>query len=189
MSAIIRPVGPEPRGVYWRRRLVVLAVLAALVILAWSVLSGGGDGAAARGDQTPSPTSAAPVDCAASDLSVTVTPARTDFGPGVPATFAVTIANTSARACTVDGGAAARQVLVTSGSDRIWSSTDCPDPNAQSRLLLLDAGARDASELTWDRTRSAEGCPADLPAPRPGTYRITATVAGVTSVEAVFTLD
>src|SRR5690606_25108904 len=50
MSTVFRPVGPQPARVYWVRRLVVAIVVAALVVVVWSVLRpGGADDADAAG--------------------------------------------------------------------------------------------------------------------------------------------
>jgi hypothetical protein len=55
--------------------------------------------------------------------------------------------------------------------------------------LLLGPGQTDERTLQWDRTRSAEGCPADQGTPRPGTYQAVLTLAGVTTEPVVFGLE
>ncbi|MER6624978.1 hypothetical protein [Streptomyces sp. NPDC000931] len=45
MGSLRNPVGPLPSTIYWRRRAVLLSVLALLALLiTWVVVSGGGDG-------------------------------------------------------------------------------------------------------------------------------------------------
>ncbi|MCH0565155.1 MULTISPECIES: hypothetical protein [unclassified Streptomyces] len=45
MGSLRNPVGPLPSSIYWRRRAVLLSVLALLALLvAWSMISGGGGG-------------------------------------------------------------------------------------------------------------------------------------------------
>ena len=90
--------------------------------------------------------------------------------------------------CTVDAGDATREVLVTSGDDRIWSTKDCATEESASRQLLLGAGAADAVDIEWARVRSADGCPADLPAPKAGTYQAVATLGATSSQTVVFIL-
>lgn len=199
MSSLLHPVGPQPPRVYWRRRLavvvglvVVLALVVTLVAVVLPRLLGGDDTktGAAPGASAPASTPAAssePVACTAAQLGVAVTADAASYAAGVLPAFAVTITNTSSASCTVDAGEAQRELLITSGSDRIWSSKDCPAEPA-SRLLLLQGGGRDAQTISWQRIRSGEGCAQGLPAPRPGTYNAVVSIAGVTSAPAVFTL-
>jgi hypothetical protein len=81
-----------------------------------------------------------------------------------------------------------REVVVTSGEDRVWSSRDCVAADAEPRTLLLVGGQSDVTQLVWPRTRSAQGCPGGLPEPGAGTYSVTVALAGVTSPAAVFGL-
>lgn len=218
MSTVLHPVGPRPPQVYWVRRLVVLALLVGLVAVVavlWGVLGRGaatadgadggsgdgttvaGDGADAAADGTAEaagdaaaeapPTEAGPPVCAPADLTLVLSSDARSYPAGVTPTFTVSLTNAGAVACTVDASAAQRDVVVTSGSDRIWSSLDCP-ADATPNLLLLEPGARTDAAVPWARTRSAAGCPADLPEPRPGTYSAVVTTLGATSAAAVFDL-
>ncbi|MET7477065.1 hypothetical protein ABZT17_22210 [Streptomyces sp. NPDC005648] len=59
MGSLRNPVGPLPSSIYWRRRAVLLSVLALLALLiAWIVTSGGGGGKKDDGanGRTPAPT-------------------------------------------------------------------------------------------------------------------------------------
>lgn len=210
MSAVLHPVGPRPPRVYWVRRLVLVVLVVALVaggFLAVQALRGGSasedptDGAGAQvtddpaalgegaGEDAGEDAGAAdgPAACAPTDLAVTLTTDARSYPAGTPVVLTVAITNNAATSCTVDAGEASREILVTSGADRIWSSFDCPAEPAE-RLLLLPSGARDEVAVTWGRTRSAAGCPADLPGPRAGTYTAVASVAGAASTAAVFDL-
>lgn len=61
MSALTHPVGPEPEGVYWVRRVLVLAVVMALVVLLSIIVRAlGGGGSSAAGSTSVSPTRSAP---------------------------------------------------------------------------------------------------------------------------------
>lgn len=206
MSAVLHPVGPRSPRVYWVRRLVLVVLVVALVaggFLAVQALRGGsgsedptgGAGAqvtedpAVLGEDAGDDAEAAdgPAACAPTDLAVTLTTDARSYPAGTPVVLTVAITNNATTSCTVDAGEAAREILVTSGADRIWSSFDCPAEPAE-RLLLLPSGARDEVAVTWGRTRSAAGCPADLPGPRAGTYTAVASVAGAASTAAVFDL-
>jgi hypothetical protein len=204
MSALMHPVGPRPARVYWRRRIVLLALLATVAIVLANVVGGRGSAQAAQdpagtsgaaADQTPDPTTtegtdttAGPVPCGEGSLSITLTADHRTYAAGANPVFTVLLTNTSDTSCVVDAGEASRGILITSGSDRIWSSLDCPAKQNAERTLLLPAGGRDESAVTWTRIRSAEGCTDGLPAPRPGTYTAVASVAGVSSTAAVFEL-
>lgn len=205
MSALMHPVGPRPARVYWRRRLVLLVLLATVVIVAVNVLGGRGSAQAAQdqppdtsgaaADQTPDPattdggdSTAGPAACGEGSLSIALTADQRTYAAGANPVFTVTLTNTSDASCVVDAGEASREILITSGSDRIWSSLDCPATENAKRTLLLPAGGRDESAVTWTRIRSAEGCADGLPAPRAGTYTAVAKLADVSSTAAVFEL-
>ena len=201
MSTIIRPVGPEEPRTYWVRRLVVvLAAIVVVVLVAALVNSmlGGSDAAeepAGAEDPAPTeptgepePTADPTVACRADQLGLSVATTERTYPAGMPVTFVVQITNTSQAPCTVDAGEAARGVLVTSGSDRIWSNLDCPAEGAGERLLALPPGGMDEARVEWARVRSDESCRTDLPEPRPGTYKAAVELAGATSEQTTFDL-
>jgi len=202
MSTILRPVGPQPARVYWLRRAVVVGALVLVVLLLWSMVRGAGGGDAAADDapdtaQATEPVAEEPAEdgddaartCAAADLTLVVTADAATYAAGANPTFTVRITNTSDSSCTVDAGEKTRELLVTSGSDRIWSSLDCVADDAPERVLLLPAGASDEPvSVAWPRVRSNEQCGEGLPAPRPGTYHVVAKLVGAESQPATFTL-
>ncbi|MFF7134074.1 MULTISPECIES: hypothetical protein [unclassified Streptomyces] len=73
MGSLRNPVGPLPSSIYWRRRAVMLSVLAVLALLiAWIVSSGGGgdkNGAGGSNGKNPSPS--------------TITPGPSGSGPAI----------------------------------------------------------------------------------------------------------
>ncbi|WP_155378473.1 hypothetical protein [Cellulomonas sp. JZ18] len=126
--------------------------------------------------------------CTPAQLGVAITPGAETFPEDVEPTFTVSITNAGDEPCLVDADDASREVLVTSGSDRIWSSRDCLPAEVEPLTLLLAGGQVDERVLTWPRVRSAEGCPGGLPEPGEGTYSATVAVGGATSAAAVFGL-
>jgi hypothetical protein len=192
-----------PARVYWVRRLVVLGIpLVIVAVVVWLVAGRGSDEAPAPAAETPSvapaqePDVSQPpadedgvADCAATGLALAMTPDATSFAGGVSPTFTVAITNTGAEACLVDAGEVQREIVVTSGTDRIWSNRDCVVPGTESRTLLLTAGGNDTTTFAWNRVRSAEGCPQGLPAPGSGTYSAQLNLAGASAPPAVFGLD
>lgn len=197
MSTVRRPVGPLPPQVYWTRRLMVLGALVVVVALLWAMLAGGGGTAAADDDAdgTAEESGEAGGDgatsgartCTAEDLTLAVTADARAYPEGATPVFTVTIRNAGETSCVVDAGDASRELLITSGSDRIWSSTDCPPEDAE-RALLLPAGTTDEATVTWSRERSDAACTEGLPTPRPGTYRAVVTLVGAESEPVVFDL-
>ena len=77
---------------------------------------------------------------------------------------------------------------MTSGSDRIWSSSDCTknSPNVQ----VFSRPSRPSSySHAWNRSRSSSaGCAAKGTEARAGTYKVTGHLGGLTSDIAVFRL-
>ena len=187
-----------PARVYWVRRLVVLGIpLIIVAVVVWLVVGRGSDEDPTPDAQT---TSTTPVEdptptetpdlagCTPAVLSMAMTPDAVSFSAGVSATFTVSITNTGTEACLLDAGEVHREILVTSGSDRVWSSRDCIVPGTEKRVLLLPAGGNDTTSFAWNRIRSAEGCPQGLPAPGAGTYSAQLTLGGTGAPPAVFGL-
>lgn len=196
---VLRPEGSLPARVYWTRRLVVLLALAAVVVLvvvgARALLGGEDDPAAAPGPGSSTgtsgegtePTTPGTPACEPADLGLELVADATSYPAGALPTFTVRLVNDGEAACLVDAGEAQRQILITSGSDRIWASTDCASDEALQ--LLLAPGEPDERQVQWDRNRSAEGCAGDQPAAQPGTYQAVLTLAGVSTAPVVFGLE
>jgi hypothetical protein len=198
-----------PARVYWVRRLVVLGIplLVVVLVIARITARGHDDGSTpvAQTTTTTAPPATIPtevaapspspstepggvVDCDASTLALALTATAESFGPGASPTFDVSITNVGSVPCLVDAGEASREILITSGDDRVWSSRDCVVPGTETRDLLLPEGGADTTQLAWTRVRSASGCPPDLPAPGAGTYSAQFTLAGAAAPPAVFGL-
>jgi len=194
-----------PARVYWVRRLVVLGIPLLLIVLVVWLVAGRGSGddptpaAQTTSSTPPAPADAEPsttpttshggvVDCAPTGLALAMTADATSFAPGVPATFTVSITNTGSEPCLVDAGEAQREIVITSGDDRVWSNRDCIVAGTESRTLLLPGGGVDATPFAWNQVRSAPGCPAGLPTPGAGTYSAQLNLAGASAPPAVFGL-
>lgn len=203
MSTVLRPVGPNPPRVYWVRRLVVMVALGAVIVggvaLVRAVASGVGPASSAAPAGAEATTGAdakvaegapaVPVDCTAADLQLSLVADAAQYPSGANPVLQASVTNIGTAPCTVDAGDVAREVVVSSGADRIWSTKDCASADTASRQLLLAAGARDPIDIAWGRVRSAEGCPADLPTPRAGTYQAVATLLGASTQPVVFVLQ
>lgn len=204
-----QPVGPLPAVTYWRRR-AGLALVVVLTALALPVMAGGSAPArlAAGPPATPTPAAAlsatptpavalsaaagppspgasAVAACPSRSLAGQVTTDASTYRPGAPAVIGVRIANNGPVPCRLQVDAGAVEVVVTSGSDRIWSSGDCPDAGLRIDAVL-PPGQATTRTVRWPATRSAPGCPRGQPVAQPGTYHATARVGDLQLPDAVF---
>jgi len=134
-------------------------------------------------------TPAAPVvpKCGPNAIQLTLTTDHTVYAAGALPRFVLVVTNASAAPCRVDVGTAARNFVVTSGSDRIWSSADCTKTAAN--VSVFKAKESVSYSHDWGRARSnPAGCAAQGTQALPGTYKVVAHVGDVTSAIAVFRL-
>lgn len=143
-----------------------------------------GEGAE-RGDRSGS--------CRAGDLRLRLTADAESYPPGERPTFEVLV--TSGRPCVVDLGRRSLRVVVTSGSDRIWSSADCA--RDEDRMRRVSPHLPREETFAWQRVRSGPGrCREREAAARSGWYVAVAELGGagggatggVTSQKVVFRL-
>jgi hypothetical protein len=229
---------PQP-DVFWRRRVVALALgIAILGLLAWAVsgvvggstvtgqtadvghvtksgaaragppaTASGGRAtaqASARGtpsarSHTPGPTqSPAPThkavttahngdSCPAGDVVISLMAAQDSYGAQVPPQFEIAIVSTAAKTCTFDVGAKSVQLVIKSGSARVWGSSDCP-AGAGSQIAELARGVPAVLRISWDRKTSVPGCRLARAPALPGTYTATAYSGQLSSATMVFVL-
>ena len=206
----LQPHGPLPASTYWRRRLVLLAVLVVLLVLVLKAC-GGDDpkpsaltvpkatptakaspakASPAKPSPVPSPTPtrspvpAAPKACSDAVLQVTVESDAATYKSGAAPRFTLTVRNTGTVACTRALGPDAVELRVFSGEDRIWSSDDCNDAKGQG-VLTLPAGQARATTVQWPGKRTKPGCDVGDVA-QPGTYRVSARVGDLVRQGSVF---
>ena len=201
-----KPISP----VYRRRRLFVGAALLLVIAVAIggfaavsSVLntgqstSGGGTGTsgqatgpAAGPEPTASP-SASPEGNGCEQNLVTVT-AATDkpaYAAGEKPLLTLKVTNGNRVPCKVNIGTSQMEFLVTSGSDRIFSSTDC-QADATDLVKTIAPGQSETANFPWQRNRTVQGCAQIDATPGAGGayYVFTARLANKTSPKAVFQL-
>jgi hypothetical protein len=97
------------------------------------------------------------------------------------------IQNTSSKPCKRDVGAPQNELVITSGSTRIWSSDDC-FPGGQPQVQTIEPGQSYSVTVTWLGKLSQKGCPANQPAAKAGSYKVTGRNGAVVSAPAVFSL-
>jgi hypothetical protein len=97
------------------------------------------------------------------------------------------IQNVSSTPCRRDLGAAANELLITSGTAHVWSSDDC-NPSSTSDVQTMQPDQSFSVSVTWLGRLSAKGCPANEPYAQPGSYKLTGRNGTVTSAPAIFAL-
>lgn len=193
--------GREPRSVYVRRRLWVLAGLVAVIAIIALVIWKPGSTSGAEPDPTPvtkstsspSPTpssSASPGEageCADDAVVVEALTDKSNYVAGELPQLSLRITNTSDSACSINVGTAAQVFTITSGSDTYWTSTDCQVEPADAIVeLAAEQSVESTAPIAWDRTRSSPStCDGDRPAvPAAGaSYHLSTSVDGVESAE------
>jgi hypothetical protein len=189
MSTIRNPVGPQPRNVYWRRRLLVLlGALAVIVIIILIVARPGGGKPVAIHTSTTHPPVVAAAACKASNVKVVGITDAVSYAAGVDPQLSLSITNTGPTACSFKDGSDEQVYLITSGTEKIWSSKDCQTGAVSATTTLKPGVAVKSTPFPWTRTRSN---PADCTATNApqviaggASYHLTVTVNGVTSAKA-----
>jgi hypothetical protein len=96
-------------------------------------------------------------------------------------TFQLSLINGSEQTCMARVTKTNFELKIYSGSDRIWSTADCPSViKPISRKLGSEHAV--AWTLTWDGKRSKPDCRSAREAPRPGKYVATAQLEGAEPV-------
>jgi hypothetical protein len=111
-------------------------------------------------------------------------PAR--VAAGAQANLVVTFTNVGADECWLPLSPETFELAITSGSDRIWASSDCAGWGPES-VTAVGAGQTLEWTKVWDRHRSTK-CKVSADDLLPGTYVATATWRGGPSARHVMTL-
>jgi hypothetical protein len=122
-----------------------------------------------------------PTECAPDELRPTLT-GKQRLAPKQHTTFQLSLINGSDRTCIARVTRRNFELKISSVSDRIWSSDDCPSViKPISRELGSEYAV--AWTLSWDGKRSKSNCRSAREAPRPGRYVITAQFDGAEPVK------
>jgi hypothetical protein len=198
MDGLRQPVGEQPPQIYWRRRLISMAGVVLLVVVLWFLItspSGESPASGASDSSSTTPTPDAYVAdgseemCGPDNVRLTTTANPfTAAGSALPQ-FDVNVTHVGDDACLLDTTSDDTALVITSGSDRVWSSADCADTAAlDSQALLLQPGAAEELHLTWSRQRSNPDCTTQTAEPRAGFYWAELTVQGIPSERVQFEL-
>ena len=153
--------------------------------------SGQETGQAAGPEATASP-SAPPTGNGCEQNLVTVT-AATDkpaYAAGENPLLTLKVTNGNKVPCEVNMGTSQMEFLVMSGSDRIFSSTDC-QADSTDVVKTIMPGQSETANFPWQRNRTVQGCqPIEaIPGAGGAYYVFTARLASKTSPKAVFQLN
>lgn len=214
-GAVFEPQGPLPREIYVRRRLAALILVAVVVVALVVALvlvsrDGGGDAdPTAAGGATSESTSSSETSteatkkedaeddpasrgrCADDAIEVAVRPASANFESGKNARFYAEITNTSDSTCSRDltGAPLTFEVYRLDDNSRVWSSTDCTQPEDED-VADLKPGEPVLRQIDWSGRSSEPGaCEQRDRAPaEPGSYQVYALVGDAFSPAATFNL-
>lgn len=208
-------------GVYWRRRIFVLAgVLGIVGLLAWGcsaqvrvpgvpkwtatpVTSDAAQQTASSAAPTPvrsltktrrirrkrAARRAHPQDgtCAPGDVVISLLESQQSYQQPAEPRFTIYVVNVGGRTCTFDAGPRSLRLVVDSGPVHEWSPADCAHGSI-SDMIRLASGVPLVKHVSWNRIRSAPGCPSLREVALPGTYTATVTDGVVHSHTDVFLL-
>lgn len=166
---------------------VIVGVVAGATFLINAASEAIANAASESTDPAPTPTGPpSPVACTPADVQITLAADSSSYRVGRTATFEIGITHVGTLPCTLDAGNVGRELVITSGEDRVFSSADCD--TAGSIPLLLAPGDAYPGSVAWATNRSAPGCPGGLPAIGAGSYQAVVTAGTVSSPPIAFTV-
>ncbi|MFP3459466.1 hypothetical protein R5O87_01305 [Arthrobacter globiformis] len=169
---------PSP-AVYRRRRLfagvallLVLCLIAGGVATLTSLLGGAQQASSAQDASTegtsaaqpaatpsasPSATPSASPTCDQKLVTVKATTNKTSYTADEKPVLSLTVTNGGKLPCKVNIGTSQMDYLVTSGSDRVFSSADCQAASTDL-VKTIAPGKSETANFPWPRNRSVQGC-------------------------------
>lgn len=143
--------------------------------------------ATSSGSADPSSSAEAGATCAPEDIGLKSATDKSTYASGDDPVLEMKITNSGSEDCQLNVGTSQQEFKISSGSDRIFSTTDCRTDATDSNMTLK-AGATESARFTWKRMRSAPGCKPVSTKPRPGTYSFSAQLGSVDGDKTTFTL-
>jgi len=206
MSSVVRPKGPLPPKIYWRRRLVVLAILVAIIVILVIVFvprGGGaepGDTPSTTGSETldplatPTPTTGG--ECDPARIAITADTDKTEYAAGELPQLWFTLENKTSQPCTIEIGSADSTFALTSpsgsGDETYWTTADCAAAAEEATpvTVTLKPGVPEESQkVSWPRARSTPG-DCTLTEPQVGgdgaSFDFTVTLDGLTATKRIY---
>ncbi len=145
---------------------------------------------AASGDPSASPTATSGDGCEQNLVAVTAATDKQVYAAGEKPLLSLTVTNNNKVPCEVNIGTSQMEYMITSGSDRIFSSKDCQAESADL-MKTIAPGKSETANFPWQRNRTVQGCePVEAKPGAGGAYYVfTARLASKTSPKAVFQLN
>ena len=207
MSTLRTPVGRQPPSVYWRRRLLVLLGLIAVIVVIVLIIVRPGGTPTANPSKSPTPSATSPSAtptptftsaaggeaCNPGQIAIAAITDSNSYASGVQPALSMSITNIGSAPCTFDVGTAAQEYIITSGTDRIWSSKDCQTGAVANPVVLAPGVEQRTTPFAWDRTRSStDTCnttrPAAVSGPDGPTYKLQVKLGTLESTQTAFRL-
>lgn len=191
MGSLLHPVGAQPARVYWARRAVLIGALVLLIVIGFALFRPPGTGNVAAvpapsvtpaqtpttstppATETPTPTPTGPVVCDQTNSELALAGYQKVKQDGKQA-FRVAVTNTGKQPCVLDLKATNFSLLVTSGTDRIWTTDHCAKWVPAKKQTLKSQKSYEFT-LQWGVNRSMPDCKQSKTQLRPGTYVASAT--------------
>lgn len=143
--------------------------------------------------ETPEPTSTTPSVCTADDVTVTAVTDASTYGADALPQLSMKLTNTSDKPCRIDVGTSTQVYTIMSGSDTIWTSTDCQTDETSQVVELTPGKEVTSPAIEWVRERSTtDTCDSDSrPAAVGGGayYSLTVSIGGISSEQVFFELQ
>jgi hypothetical protein len=119
-----------------------------------------------------------PEPCWSDQIRVAMEVEDDSVAAGQPLAITLNLDQTASAPCRLTIGPDTLRLRITSGSDLIWDSEQCPAALPRGPVVL-EPGRTSSLVVTWPGRRSAHGCPSDTAPALPGYYHAWATVADV----------
>jgi hypothetical protein len=133
---------------------------------------------------TSAPTVTA-VACKPADVKVVAITDALSYAAGVDPQLSLTLTNIGKSACSFKDGSDQQAYVITSGTEKIWSSKDCQTGAVSATTTLQPDVPVKSTPFAWDRTRSNPAACSATNAPQViaggASYHLTVTVNGVAS--------
>ncbi len=193
-----------PAEIYWRRRLLFLAVVIALIWLGTKAFGGGDDPKAKPKSTATSTTSATPEPAPTEGaLSVKLTSATRSCNPEKirvtptvksgqlvkePVDIGLVVSSTEKAACTLTPAVADLLVVISANKVAVWDSTVCKT-SLLTDPVAISPGWATLAEATWSARGSGSKCSTKEGFATPGTYTIQVGTLGGEPGKTTFTLN
>jgi hypothetical protein len=126
--------------------------------------------------------------CPDSSVAVTAETGQRAYHATERPLLRLVISNIGPVPCTYDISRAKRELVVSQGGERVWSSNDCYFGTREAAPRVLAPRAEQQYEVRWSGRTSAPGCPTSRTDAGAGEYSVTPKLGAVTGEPVPLTL-